>query len=224
MKAKFAGRGSSHNRNNIKMFACLLAATIVSGLSGCTSARVVQQDESSITIAVPENTDTWPNYYTSEADKLAQEKLPGSVKMAAFEKPVGQVVTQTGQQNVGGNGSVSGQSVTVTTDQKETHLIYKLPVLHGKRETLPDLPFPNMSAPKPVTMPGQNIGLAGGTTVSDPKKEVPVPKIGEKSSDGMLPALKFPNQEKPTAVKTVPPLVMPEISPPGSFPTTGMPR
>src|SRR5713226_9158459 len=55
----------------------LLCVCGIAGLSGCNSARYVTVDNSGGVVAIPSNSNSWPNYNRRHAEELMQAKCPG---------------------------------------------------------------------------------------------------------------------------------------------------
>src|SRR5437879_1671072 len=55
----------------------LARALVLVGISGCVSpARLVATDANYAIVAIPSNTDTWPNHYRKHAEELMNAKFP----------------------------------------------------------------------------------------------------------------------------------------------------
>ncbi len=73
----------------------------VTMIEGCSSARVVSQQESSGVIAIPANTDMWPFRYRSKAEALLAQQCPEGYVIELEEE------------------YVTGQSTNVQEDRRE---------------------------------------------------------------------------------------------------------
>ena len=56
--------------------------------AGCAKARHVQINGGTGTVAIPENTNTWPNYYRKQAEDLMRQKCPNGYEIVAEEEAV----------------------------------------------------------------------------------------------------------------------------------------
>src|SRR4051812_18347577 len=68
---------------------------VVAGLSGCTAPQVIRQDGSSVVVAVPENTNTWPDYYQDEARTEAKKYIADPQLVSTTRVKVGEQTTNT---------------------------------------------------------------------------------------------------------------------------------
>ena len=73
--------------------AFLLVALIgLASLTGCANARYVQVDQDTGVVAMPANTNCWPNYYRDHAETLMRQKCPNGYEVVGEEEAVvGQV-------------------------------------------------------------------------------------------------------------------------------------
>ena len=56
--------------------------------AGCAKARHVQINGGTGTVAIPANTNTWPNYYRKQAEDLMRQKCPNGYEIVAEEEAV----------------------------------------------------------------------------------------------------------------------------------------
>lgn len=74
-------------------WAMLFVVGLSAAVGGCaSSARVVQQDASRVVVAVPEDTDSFPNYYNSEAIKLAAAHISEPMRVSSTRVKVGETL------------------------------------------------------------------------------------------------------------------------------------
>ena len=74
----------------------LAPACLLLGL-GCSSARMVSWDGAEGVVAIPRDTDVWPCYSRTAADKLMAEKCPGGYRVVeAWEVASGKTAISTG--------------------------------------------------------------------------------------------------------------------------------
>lgn len=72
--------------------AVFLAAAAAVSLAGCARARIVETSQDGGVVAIPANTNRWPNYYRRQAEKLIHEKCPEGYEIVEEEEYVtGQV-------------------------------------------------------------------------------------------------------------------------------------
>ena len=70
----------------------LLVAVAATSLGGCAKARHVEVTQQGGVVAIPSNTNTWPNYYRNQAEELIGEKCPDGYEIVQEEEVVtGQV-------------------------------------------------------------------------------------------------------------------------------------
>src|SRR3954447_1558533 len=69
---------------------------VVAGLSGCASpAKVIRQDPTSVVVAIPDNTNSWPFYYQDEAKTAAGNYIQDPVLVLSQRVKVGEQTTNT---------------------------------------------------------------------------------------------------------------------------------
>jgi hypothetical protein len=66
----------------------LLALIGSTALTGCANARFVKTDQESGVVALPANTNCWPNYYRDHAEALMREKCPNGYEVVCEEEAV----------------------------------------------------------------------------------------------------------------------------------------
>jgi hypothetical protein len=69
----------------------LVALIAVVGLTGCAKARFIETSPGCGVVAIPANTNTWPNYYRDQAEALIRQKCPNGYEI------VGEGEAVTGQ-------------------------------------------------------------------------------------------------------------------------------
>lgn len=73
-------------------YATWLMLVSLVGLVGCAGARHVQFDQGQGVVAIPANTNSWPNHYRDQAEKLMRERCPNGYEIIREEEVVtGQV-------------------------------------------------------------------------------------------------------------------------------------
>jgi hypothetical protein len=108
---------------------------VLAGVGGCAApARVVQQDSQKIVIAVADDSDSFPNYYGSEATKLAGQYMTDPVRVASSRVKVGETMTNNLNSNrtdLGGDKTpkfgeaVSSTNTTTVEDKYEYHIVFQ---------------------------------------------------------------------------------------------------
>jgi hypothetical protein len=148
--------------------------------AGCLQgARMVQKDANGGIVAIPQNTDMWPNYYRTDALKLIREQhSPNFEIVSEGEVVVGQQ-TQNNERienrKIGPDGKpvgnlTTGFNTTTTSDVKEYRIQYRI---------------------KPMAIVGV------------PKSDNLIPAGGiEKSSTGLGPTGKPLNEQPPIDPRT----------------------
>lgn len=175
----------------------LLAFVVaISTLSGCASPQIVRQDATSVVVAVPENTNSWPFYHQDKAREVAAGSIANPVLVGAVRVKVGESVTSTQdvtRRDIGGQNNkprvgelTTTANTTSVSDRYEYHLEYQ------------------SQAPVPSSGPGfTNVPPGGGTGN--------IQQTGGRSP--MKPTDRQPSRpDLPTT-----------NSAPGGFPSTGMP-
>jgi hypothetical protein len=111
---------------------------VVAGLSGCaTPVKVIQQDANSVTVAIPDNTNSWPFYYRDEATKAATQTVPDvdPIPVSTTRVKIGTTTTNTldtAHRDIGGGDNkppvgdlTSSRSTTSTSDAYEYRLVFQ---------------------------------------------------------------------------------------------------
>ena len=69
---------------------------VVAGLSGCaTPAHIIRKDSTSVVVAVPDDTNTWPFYYRDEATRTAAEYITDPELKSVQRVKVGEQMVNT---------------------------------------------------------------------------------------------------------------------------------
>ena len=106
---------------------------VIAGLSGCASpARVIDSDKTKVTVAIPDNTNTWPFYYRDEAERAAGEYIHDPVLVTSSRVKVGEQMTNTqdttrrelGKERKFGDVVTSTNSTSVS-DKYEYHMEFR---------------------------------------------------------------------------------------------------
>ncbi len=108
---------------------------VVAGLSGCTAPQVIRQDQSSVVLAIPENTNVWPTYYQDEAKAMAGKIISDPVLVSSQRVKVGESITNTQdstRRDIGGTNNqprvgevTSASNTTSVSDRNEFHLEFR---------------------------------------------------------------------------------------------------
>ena len=70
----------------------LLAVLAAASISGCAKARFVEITPQGGVVAIPSNSNSWPNYYRDKAEELIKKKCPDGYEIVMEEEYVkGQV-------------------------------------------------------------------------------------------------------------------------------------
>lgn len=191
----------------------LSAALLMSvfGLMGCTSARMINGDATSVTVAIPENTNVWPTYYQDAAYAKIKEKFPNfnpqlDVDKVKFEEVIVGQEQRTDQRTdsrpVGKDGKPKGEvthntSVTTTTDKKEVWVSYQLGGKLPGMGAMTGLQTPNNTnmTTGNMNMPMNNTGMSTGN-MNMPMNNTVVPASGQATKGVNQPAL--PVNQYPT--------------------------
>jgi hypothetical protein len=196
---------------------------VVAGLSGCaTPVKVIQQDANSVTVAIPDNTNSWPFYYRDEATKAATQTLADvdPVPISTKRVKVGTTTTNTldtAHHDIGGGenkppiGDVTtSRSTTSTSDAYEYRLVFQKKQTNsvpnsfirtsGSNGSLP--PPPNPSGP-PMTVtsgmpPTGLVSPVGGLSAPS----LPPPPTG--AADNIV----MPPSNPPTSTGNIPPTTL----------------
>lgn len=181
---------------------------MVSGLSGCATARVIKSDPTTVVVAVPDQTNDWPFHYRDEAMKVAGQHIKDPVLVGTNRVKVGETVTNTqntDRRDLGGKDNkpkfgeiTSATSTTSLRDEYEYHLEF---------QSRPggSLSQPPMPSGQPFN-PSANIRQTGGS------QPPPPPALGT-----------APRRDN------VDPRIPPAVNPPGytsptGFPAVGLPN
>ena len=138
----------------MKRLALCVGVAMVAGLSGCTSARYVQKDQTSGVVAIPENSNVWPTNYRDAAFALIKEHLGANTPYSIVEER--EVVT-------GGRDPANPMSPppNATPATKEYRITYvKKPVQQGVPMGAPFGGPPGVYGQRPVS--GPPVSPAGG--------------------------------------------------------------
>ncbi len=121
----------------------VLAATSVI-VGGCAKARMVEVAQDGGVVAIPANSNRWPNYYRNQAEELIREKCPDGYEIVEEEEVVVGQVARTNSQtktkkapkfDLGGlrkdaddredredgSASFAGLTIPLGRDEAETH-------------------------------------------------------------------------------------------------------
>ena len=108
-----------------RRFVSLLVLLVgVASLTGCAQARFVQVNPNDGIVAIPSNSNSWPDYYRDQAEKLMREKCPkGYDIVLEREEVTGQVAHTNSHTETSGPPTVGfgGLSVAVGNGEERTH-------------------------------------------------------------------------------------------------------
>lgn len=94
----------------------LLWAGLLLALVGCAGPRFVSIDANGGCVAVPDDSDGWPYYYHTSAEKLIRDKCPNGYRILKEEEVVvGKHTTTNAQRNTKNNQ----QTETDTTEVRD---------------------------------------------------------------------------------------------------------
>jgi hypothetical protein len=144
----------------------LPAALLLVAAVGCGSARLIHATPDGGVVAIPSNSNSWPNYYREEAEKVMVKKCPNGYDIVEEGEVVvgkkattSELVDRSSPANLPpGQGNVTSVSkVTTVSDQTEYRITFR------SREPRPTAVLP--SAPQ-AAPPAPTAGL--------PPRPVPV--------------------------------------------------
>jgi hypothetical protein len=103
----------------------VLTAFALTGSAGCQQARLVSQDAFGGVVAIPSNTNSWPDYYQDQANKLMREACKGDYVIDRREEVVVGIVrndnTNTDTQAIPLPGKLGAIALSKTTDTTSIH-------------------------------------------------------------------------------------------------------
>lgn len=111
-----------------------VAGLLLVAVAGCgTSARLVQGDRDGGVVAIPSNSNSWPNRYRDEADKLMAQKCPNGYDVVSEgEVVVGKTATSNESVDrrtpANKNGRIDQTTTTMTTsvsDKTEYRITFR---------------------------------------------------------------------------------------------------
>jgi hypothetical protein len=143
----------------------LPALALVAAVSGCASARIVQVTPEGGVVAIPSNTNSWPQRHRDQAAKLMAERCPNGYDIVHEEEVViGQ--TSTTSESVdrvtpagykpGQREQTSTSVVTTTSNQTEYRITYRA----RQPARLESTPTPVQPGPLPAGLPSRPVPLA----------------------------------------------------------------
>ncbi len=180
---------------NQKCFYAWLGLGVLIFSSGCASPRIISFDQTSVVVAVPEDSDEFPHYYKSEATKLAKTKIPDAEFVDVIPVKVSEV-TQTSATEAPQNKDKAKPSTSSSTSEKVEYYLH-----YRSKATL----SPLSTKPLNPVMPKSE-----GNNTTAPVTLSPI-QIGE-------------NKDQKTPKRhTVPPITNPSPIQ-NNFPNTAMPR
>jgi hypothetical protein len=167
-------------RQNALLFVALIG---FAALTGCANARYVKTDQGSGVVAMPANTNCWPNYYRDHAEALIRQKCPSGYEVVYEEEAVvgqtanthtetettpsptlnlGGVKTDTNRQgdNEHGSGAFAGVAVPLGDTKEKSHQttdyqnITEWRIYYRAKSPGPPAPTGQVGPPGPVGPPG----------------------------------------------------------------------
>jgi hypothetical protein len=144
----------------------VVAGLLTSGLSGCASARYVQQGADGGVVAVQNGSNDWPSYNLNKAFKLIEQHVGPEYEIVwQGEQVVGQATTnnQNVQREVGTNSEIPflPAEKTIVTNSTTSRDVTEWRIHYRKR--LPGPPAPSGVVQTGHTVPAGPVGSwAGG--------------------------------------------------------------
>jgi hypothetical protein len=148
----------------------LPAALLLVAAVGCGSARLIHTTPDGGVVAIPSNSNAWPNYYREEAEKMMAKKCPNGYDIIEEGEVVvgkkattSELVDRSSPSNVPpGQGNVTSVSkITTVSDQTEYRITFRgrdvrpAPLLPPTLLTAPPAPAPTTGLPpRPVPVTG----------------------------------------------------------------------
>jgi hypothetical protein len=179
-------------------FALVAFVVVIAGLSGCASpARVIRQDSSSVVVAIPDNTNTWPFYYQDEAKRAAGDFIHDPVLVTSSRVKVGEQLTNsqdTTRRDLGKDHKfgevVSSTNSTSLSDKYEYHLEYRSrgPVTVTTSDPLGPPAKPATMPDKPVVAPAGAWTSPTGTPQAGRQPPPGAPQMPADPLTGLAPA------------------------------------
>jgi hypothetical protein len=177
-------------------FCSYFGLTLLILATGCASPRIISYDQTSVIVAVPEDTDEFPHYYKTEATKLAKSKIPDAEFVESSRVKDGKVIQAGATQPVKPSETQKKDGASTDSEKVEYYLEYR------SKATLSPL------STKPLAPPAR----PNGTGTETPKPNEPT----------TLPPIPLGTTKKPEP-RTVPPITNPSPIQ-NNFPNTAMPR
>jgi hypothetical protein len=97
--------------------AVLLAVVAVVSVGGCAKARMVEVTQDGGVVAIPSNTNRWPNYYRNQAEELMKQKCPDGFEIVEEEEFVTGQVAHTESRTK----TQEAPSLDLAALQRDTH-------------------------------------------------------------------------------------------------------
>jgi hypothetical protein len=171
---------------------------VVAGLSGCaTPVKVIQQDANSVTVAIPDNTNSWPFYYRDEATHAATQVLPDvePVPISTTRVKVGTLTSSTldtTRHDIGGGDKPPFGDVTTARSSTSTSDAYEYRLVYQKRSTnpVPNSLLRNGGSPPPPNPNGPPLTVTSGmppTGTLTPVSGMGAPNLPPTPADIMMP-------------------------------------
>lgn len=180
-------------------FCSYLSLTLLILCAGCATPRIISYDQTSVIIAVPEDSDEFPHYYKTEATKLAKSKIPDAEFVDSRRVQNGkesEIIQAGATQPIKPSETQKKDGASTESDKVEYYLEYR------SKATLSPL------STKPLGPPARPNGT--GTEAPKPNEPTTLPPIPLGTT-------------KKTEPRTVPPITNPSPIQ-NNFPNTAMPR
>jgi hypothetical protein len=168
-----------------RLISLLLGVGVMTGLSGCATARYVERHADGGVVAIPENSNHWPTYYRQSAlDLITQHVGPHYEILEEREVVVGQ---QTNNNQQMGPDFLAG--ITTTRELTEWRIAYRraaspyYPPATGSPQSR------NGSPAAAGSRPAGGSTLPGGAPLVQPAGGVPMAPSG---SSGVIPSVAPP--------------------------------
>jgi hypothetical protein len=151
-----------------------VAVLLLAGLSGCTTARLIESTPEGGVIAIPSNSNYWPMKYRDSAEKLMAQKCPNGYDIV-YEKEVvvGQKTSTSELTDTAPGGDPTMQKTrVVTTTRPETE--YRIAFRNHRQpaSAAPPAQITTAARPTPVVEPVS--ATTPGLGIPLPPRPIPV--------------------------------------------------
>jgi hypothetical protein len=156
------------------MFKTRAGALVVASLlalTGCTSARYISMEPDGGVVAIPSNTNTWPNFYRDQAVELIKKRCPDYVLVHEEEVVTGQTTHSNTNTDKTGNPTMAALGVspvrenvnttTYATNQTEWRIYFRKAGAAQAVQAVTPLPTPERTTGLRVPAPPTPIAISG---------------------------------------------------------------